>query len=79
MIEFPKTRRDFIKTTAAGAAGIILARPQMLLSQASGSLRIEEPFHGAVLNRRHGKQDLGGLKINVTGQASVDGVVIVNG
>ncbi len=75
----PKTRRDFMKTTAAGAAGIILAKSKMLSAQASGSIRIEEPFHGAVLNRRHGEQVSGGLKIKVTGQAPVGGVVIVNG
>ena len=68
-----------MKTTAAGAAGIILARPEILSAQASGSIRIEEPFHGAVLNRRHGKLVGGGLKIKVSGQAPVGGVVIVNG
>jgi len=79
MKKLPKTRRDFMKTTAAGAAGIILAKPKILSAQASGSVRIETPFHGAVLNRRHGKQVDGGLKIKVTGRATVDGVVIVNG
>jgi hypothetical protein len=79
MKELAKTRRDFMKTTAAGAAGIILAKPKILSAQGSGSIRIEEPFHGAVLNRRHGKQVRGGLEIKVTGQAPVGGVVIVNG
>ena len=79
MKELPKTRRDFMKTTAAGAAGIILARPKILSAQASGAIRIEEPFHGAVLNRRHGKPVGGGLKIKVSGQAPLNGRVIVNG
>jgi len=74
-----KTRRDFMKATAAGATGIILTRPGLLLSQTSGSIKIEEPFHGAVLNRRHGKQVDGGLKIKVSGQTSAYGKVIVNG
>jgi len=76
---FLKTRRDFLKTTTAGAAGIVLAKPQMLSSQPSGSLRIEEPFHGAVLNRRHGKSVDGGLKIKVSGQAPLNSQVFVNG
>ncbi len=79
MNELSKTRRDFMKTTAAGAAGIILSKSEILSGQASSSIRIEEPFHGAVLNRRHGKQAGGGLKIRVTGQGPVGGVVIVNG
>jgi hypothetical protein len=79
MKELPKTRRDFIKATAVGAAGVILANPQIQMAQASSSIRIEEPFHGAVLNRRHGKQVSGGLKIKVSGQAPLDGMVFVNG
>ncbi len=42
-------------------------------------LRIDEPFHGAVLNRRHGVQDDGGLTIPVTGRAPLDRRVTVNG
>jgi hypothetical protein len=49
------------------------------LAQAFGAISIEEPFHGAVLNRRHGKLVSGGLKIKVSGQAPLGGVVIVNG
>jgi len=79
MKEFPKTRRDFMKTTAAGAAGIILSKSEILSAQASGSIRIEEPFHGAVLNRRHGELVYGGLKIKVSGQVPLNGRVIVNG
>ena len=79
MKRLEKTRRDFMRATAGGAAGIILARPGQLLSQTSNSIKIEEPFHGAVLNRRHGEQVDGGLKINVSGEASLYGKVFVNG
>jgi len=44
------TRRNFLQTTAAGAVGIVLAKPKILAARASGAIRIEEPFHGAVLN-----------------------------
>jgi hypothetical protein len=46
---------------------------------ASGSIKIEEPFHGAVLNRRHGKQVDGGLEIQVSGRAPIRDQVTVNG
>lgn len=42
-------------------------------------LRIEEPFHGAVLSHRHGIQDDTGLTITVEGRAPVDRRVLVNG
>jgi len=42
-------------------------------------LTIEEPFHGAVLNYRHGRGADGGLAIRVSGTAPLRGVVRVNG
>jgi hypothetical protein len=42
-------------------------------------LHIEEPFHGAVLNHRHGVQDGTGLTITVSGSAPGYGAVTVNG
>ncbi|MGD9495163.1 MAG: hypothetical protein AB7Y46_02515 [Armatimonadota bacterium] len=42
-------------------------------------LRIDEPFHGAVLSHRHGLQDDRGLTITVTGRAPLDRRVTVNG
>lgn len=42
-------------------------------------LRIEEPFHGAVLNRRHGQEVEGGLRIRVAGKAPLRDKVMVNG
>ena len=45
----------------------------------SGSIKIEEPFHGAVLNRRHGQLMDDGLEIQVSGQAPLRDRVTVNG
>lgn len=42
-------------------------------------LRIQEPFHGAVLNHRHGLQTDTGLTVTVSGLAPVYGTVTVNG
>ncbi len=42
-------------------------------------LKIEHPFHGAVLNRRHGRQTKTGLTIQVTGTAPLRHRVAVNG
>ncbi len=42
-------------------------------------LRIQEPFHGAVLNRRMGEQTDAGLKIRVVGRARLGDAVSVNG
>jgi hypothetical protein len=73
------TRRDFLKTTAAGAIGIVLAGPKLLSAGAFETIKIEEPFHGAILNRRHGKHVGEGLKIQVSGQAPLCDRVTVNG
>lgn len=42
-------------------------------------LEIEEPFHGAILNPRHGEEVDGGLKIKVRGVAPLRSHVTVNG
>ena len=42
-------------------------------------LKLEKPFHGAVLNRRHGEQVNDGLKIQVCGEAHWRDRVTVNG
>jgi len=72
-------RRRFIRTTAAGAAAMILRGPAGVSAEASGSVRIEEPFHGAVLNHRHGEEAAGGLKIRVCGEAPLRDRVTVAG
>ena len=42
-------------------------------------VRIDEPFHGAVLNRRHGVEADHGLKIQVSGEAPLRDRVTVHG
>ncbi len=73
------TRRDFLQKATAGAAAAILEGQNMASAGASGAIRITEPFHGAVLNRRHGEQTEEGLKIQVSGQAPLRDRVTVNG
>ena len=43
------------------------------------NVKITEPFHGAVLNHRHGKQIAAGLTIRVSGEARPGDRVTVNG
>ncbi len=45
----------------------------------SRKVKIQEPFHGAVLNRRHGRQTAEGLSIAVEGEAPAGDRVTVNG
>lgn len=77
MREATATRRQFLQATA-GLAGIVL-RGSEVLGQPSSALRIDEPFHGAVLNHRHGTMVDGGLRICVSGQAPAQDRVVVNG
>jgi len=58
---------------------MVLGGPRIASALAAGPTRIEEPFHGAVLNRRHGEKVDGGLKIRVSGQAPLRDRVTVNG
>ena len=74
------TRRRFLQGTAA--AGMIAATFQtrnVALGESSGSIQISEPFHGAVLNHRHGEQTNDGLRIRVSGEAPLRDRVTVNG
>jgi len=74
-------RRTFFQSAAAGAAGTFLAagRPSTAAARGPGRLKIVEPFHGAVLNHRHGTQTGDGLSIRVSGEAAPDHRVKVNG
>jgi len=78
-MEQPTTRRRFLQGATAGTVGMILEGSNVVSAGALGSIRIEEPFHGAVLNRRHGKEVDGSLEIRVSGQASLRDQVTVNG
>ncbi|ASV77069.1 hypothetical protein THTE_4468 [Thermogutta terrifontis] len=69
------SRRRFLLGVATGTAALATGR---LLADAT-STTILEPVHGAVLNRRHGRQTDKGLEIEVLGVAPEDQAVIVNG
>ncbi len=77
MKKMTATRRLFLQATA-GVTGIVL-HGSRTFGQPGPKLRIEEPFHGAVLNRRHGEAVEGGLKIRISGQAPPQDAVTVNG
>jgi len=79
MKEPATTRRKFLQAAASGAAGIILGESKVACAGAFQPIRIEEPFHGAVLNWRHGQKVKSGLKIQVSGQAPLRARVMVNG
>lgn len=79
MTDQPMGRREFSKSLAAGAAGILLGGNTTMAAEPAKQIKIDEPFHGAILNRRHGTQTTEGLKIQVCGQAPAGGQVTVNG
>ncbi len=76
-------RREFIQSATALSGGLLLGGGRFHSGNAAGSItnliKIEEPFNGAVLNRRHGIEVDGGLKIEVQGEAPLDSNVKVNG
>ncbi len=78
-MERKTTRRNLLQAGAAGAAALGMARSPSASAGAFQTVRIEEPFHGAVLNGRHGRQDNAGLVIRVSGQAPLRDRVTVNG
>ncbi len=71
------SRREFLATGAALAAACAARRG--FCGAADQAVRITEPFHGAVLNRRHGRQTAEGLWIEVSGEAPQGDRVTVNG
>lgn len=75
----PVPRRSFLQTIAVGAAAAAVGGATRVSRAAAPPLSIDEPFHGAVLNRRHGTPLDAGLKIPVSGQAPPDTEVTVNG
>lgn len=81
MASFTIGRRDFLQATAVGAAGLLTGMPAAKGAAATqpARIRIDDPFHGAVLNRRHGKEVKDGLQILVTGQAPAGEQITVNG
>ncbi len=73
------TRREFLRAGAVGTAGVVLASPAIALAGAAAPVKIDQPFHGAVLNHRHGETVDGGLRIRVAGEAPLGDRVTVNG
>jgi hypothetical protein len=72
------TRRSFVQSAAAGSF-VALAGTSAGNEPTPGGIKILEPFHGAVLNHRQGKQTKEGLTIGVTGTAASGDRVTVNG
>jgi hypothetical protein len=73
------TRRDFLQTTAAGATAFLFSGSKQLFASVPEPLKINEPFHGAILHERLGEKTNGGLKIKVSGEAPLRDTVTVNG
>ena len=74
------TRRDFLQTAAAAAAGVIfLGNSKRTYASVPDLLKIEEPFHGAILHERLAEKVNNGLKIKVSGEAPLHDIVTVNG
>lgn len=72
-------RRRFLQLSAAGIAAGMVGHSDRVIAGDSASLRIDQPFDGAVLNHRHGKAVDGGLQIEVAGEAPQGQRVTVNG
>ncbi|MEJ2705780.1 MAG: hypothetical protein P8Z79_25360 [Sedimentisphaerales bacterium] len=72
-------RRDFLRKVVAGTIGMTLEGTNLKSAAVSGRIKIEEPFHGAVMNRGHGKSVDDGLEIQVSGLAPLGDRVTVNG
>lgn len=73
------TRRSLLHAAALGAAGTLLGPLPSARAGEPRKLKIREPFHGAVLNHRHGRQAAEGLTIRVEGEAPAGDRVTVNG
>jgi len=74
-------RRTFLQSAAVSVANGALAGTAVrgFAAQGPSAIKIEEPYHGAVLNHRHGVQSAEGLKIVVRGRAPAGLRVTVNG
>src|SRR5689334_9385505 len=80
------TRRSLLQSAAGGAllgAWGLSGKTANLCGAAEAvarpAIKITEPFHGAILDHRHGKQSADLLTIRVSGQVNADGPVTVNG
>src|SRR5262245_57243465 len=80
------TRRSLLQSAAGGAmlgawglSGKTINRCMGAEDNAQTAIKITAPFHGAILDHRHGKQSADSLTIRVSGQVNADGPVTVNG
>jgi len=74
------SRRVVLQSAAAGAAlGLLGGAEKAFAAEAKSPVKILEPFHGAVLNHRHGRQTADGLTIRVSGETRPGSRVTVNG
>lgn len=72
-------RRSFLRVVAGASLSALVCGDRHLEAGPAEPFRIAHPFHGAVLNRRVGKESDGGLRIEVKGEAPVRDRVTVNG
>lgn len=76
-------RREFIRSaTALTAGGIMFGDAKSSFANSSSIptlIKIDTPFHGAILNSNHGIEVDNGLKIRVEGEAPLGSTVTVNG
>ena len=72
-------RRAFLQAATTGTVVMGWQGLKAVSGASEPALRIEEPFHGAVLNHRHGEAVYDGLSIRVSGQAPSEHAVTVNG
>lgn len=80
MNEMNFSRRAFLRSTAGAAVALGGTMGDTCMSATGKTdFKILEPYHGAVLNRRHGTQSADGLKIAVVGEAPTELAVTVNG
>ncbi len=75
------TRRSILRSAAAGAALSLWDLRKLAAARESSppSVKILDPFHGAVLNHRHGRQNADTLTIRISGEARPGDRVTVNG
>ena len=71
--------QDMLTTGTAAVAAARRAGDRTAEANAHPAIKITEPFHGAILDHRHGKQSADSLTIRVSGQVNADGPVTVNG
>ena len=80
MAEKTLTRRGFLETSAWAAGAVSLGGHRLTHAHPEpDAVKIEAPFHGAVLNRHHGNEVDGGLEIVVQGTAPAGRQIAVNG